>query len=73
MDHLLHRALENKARLEMIYVDEQGRYSQRVIRVVKINTHDFLAFCYTKRAVRLFKKDQVLSVLLLKQGKRFEA
>ncbi|TFB15096.1 hypothetical protein E3U55_12655 [Filobacillus milosensis] len=68
MDQLLIRAKENKQRLEMIYVNEQGEYSQRIIRVMKIYEHYILGFCYTKRAVRQFKKDQILSILPYKKG-----
>ncbi|SEQ61273.1 hypothetical protein [Piscibacillus halophilus] len=73
MEQILQRALEQKQRLEMIYISEQGEYSQRIILLVKNNEYDFLAYCYTKQAVRRFKKDHVLSILPYKKGKRFEA
>ncbi|RPF52164.1 hypothetical protein [Aquisalibacillus elongatus] len=70
MDNLLRRALDNKQKLEMIYLSEKGEYSQRVVRIVEVKEHVFLAFCYTKRAVRRFKKVQVLSILPYKKGKQ---
>ncbi|MGP4072090.1 hypothetical protein ACTWQB_06010 [Piscibacillus sp. B03] len=69
MDSILQRAMNQKQRLEMIYLDRQGDYSQRVVRIVKIDDESFLAYCYTKQAVRRFKKINVLSILPYKKGK----
>ncbi|MFD2639945.1 hypothetical protein [Piscibacillus salipiscarius] len=73
MERILQRALEQKQQLEMIYLDQNGDYSQRIVRVVKIYEDDFLAFCFTKQGVRRFKKIHVLSILPYKKGKRFKA
>ncbi|MFD2924129.1 hypothetical protein [Halobacillus naozhouensis] len=74
MEGVLIRAIEQKQKLEMIYLDADGQMSQRIIRVLGVRNEDILAYCYSRRKVRTFKKVRVLSVApLVLQGRRLEA
>ncbi|WP_281659141.1 hypothetical protein [Halobacillus sp. Cin3] len=69
MDGILKRALDNKQKLELIYIANEGNISQRVIRVVSIKEGTILAYCYTRKTVRSFKLANFLSVHPYMEGK----
>ncbi|GGB58293.1 hypothetical protein F3157_20245 [Virgibacillus dakarensis] len=48
--------------LELIYLDSNNQITQRTIKVLRTNNDTVLAFCYTKRQVRTFKRNNILSV-----------
>ncbi|UOQ95100.1 hypothetical protein MUO14_09300 [Halobacillus shinanisalinarum] len=62
MNGLLNRSAGKKQQLEMIYLDSKGVMSQRIIRVLNVSENDLLAYCYTRRKGRTFKKENILSV-----------
>ncbi|WP_099157255.1 hypothetical protein [Virgibacillus ndiopensis] len=62
MKGLLIRSIDNKEKIEMIYLAADNHISQRIIRVLKINGGMVLAYCYQKKKVRTFKLDNILSV-----------
>lgn len=62
MNEVWRRALEEKQKLELIYMADKGKISQRVIRVVSIKEETVLAYCYTRKTVRSFKLVNILSV-----------
>lgn len=69
MEGLLNRALTEKQKLEMIYIDSEGNMSQRVVRIVDVRNDSILAYCYFRKEVRSFKRDNILSVGLFKDRK----
>ncbi|WP_082234584.1 hypothetical protein [Halobacillus massiliensis] len=73
MENLLIKASEEKIKLEMIYMDSQGELSYRVIRTVKNEEEHILGYCYTKKKVRSFRKDSILSIYPYKPRERKEA
>ncbi len=68
---ILRNAMENSTPVEMIYMSEKGDISQRVITVNEISKSHIKAFCHTKKQVRIFKIDNILSVLPYKPRKKF--
>ncbi|WP_101845778.1 hypothetical protein [Halobacillus sp. Marseille-P3879] len=62
MESQLKKAEKSKEKLEIIYLAADGRISQRVIRVLDCRVATVLAFCYLKREVRSFHKENILSV-----------
>lgn len=73
MDYLIHRSLNEKIKLEMIYMKKDGTATQRVVRVL-VNADDhILAYCFTKREVRRFNKTNILAVLPVKRKKQMGA
>ncbi|WP_188205884.1 hypothetical protein [Alkalibacillus aidingensis] len=73
MGNFFHNSVISKQILEMIYMDIQGQLTQRIIRVVREEEERILAFCYTRRQVRSFKKENILSIYPYRQQKRMEA
>lgn len=51
----------------MIYLSAKGEISQRIIRVERIGMESFLAYCYTKKQIRTFKVNNILSISPLRK------
>ncbi|WP_430787521.1 hypothetical protein VBD025_16680 [Virgibacillus flavescens] len=62
MKNMIMRSIQNKEKLEMIYLSSDNCVSQRVVRVLKLNDDMIMAYCYTKRTIRTFKLENILSV-----------
>ncbi|GGB56936.1 hypothetical protein GCM10011409_38150 [Lentibacillus populi] len=60
--------IEPGNKLEMIYLDSNNQITQRTIKVLRANEDAILAYCYTKRQVRSFKVDNILSFLPKRLG-----
>ncbi|MET3682220.1 putative DNA-binding transcriptional regulator YafY [Alkalibacillus flavidus] len=75
MDHLLKQSIQNRQKLELVYIDEQHRMTQRIVTIIKIDDDRLLAYCFTKRGVRSFQKDNILAIYPARfnQSKRMEA
>ncbi|MFB4212632.1 hypothetical protein ACE1TH_12045 [Shouchella sp. JSM 1781072] len=63
---VLQRALENKGRVTMIYMNANGVISQRVISVLYLKERWFVAYCHSKRQRRVFTYDNILSLNQMK-------
>jgi len=73
MKMLLLRAVETGEKLEMIYMSATGDLTQRVIKVASVNDDSVLAYCYTRRQSRMFKMNNVLSIMPLRKHHRIGA
>ena len=73
MESLLNRSIEQKQKLEMIYLASNGELSQRIFRVIEVKEDGILAYCYSRRQVRTFKKENILSLNPYRSGKKMEA
>lgn len=62
MKKRLMRSIQSKEKIEMIYLSKDNEVSQRMIRVLKINDEMIMAYCYTRRTIRTFKLENILSV-----------
>ncbi|TMN23194.1 WYL domain-containing protein [Lentibacillus cibarius] len=69
MDQLLFRSLQTRKKLEMIYLRVDNRTSYRVIRVLGMHEDRVIAYCFTRKEVRTFKKDMILSIGPVQKGK----
>ena len=70
MKGLLLRAVESYEKLEMIYLSNKGEITQRIIQVEKVGEQSFRAYCYTRKQVRTFKLNNILSIAPLKIHRR---
>lgn len=61
MKGLILRSIEQESQLEIIYMNEKGQISQRIIKVLEMNDTYIKAYCYLRRAKRIFKIDNLLS------------
>ncbi|WP_074733657.1 hypothetical protein [Halobacillus karajensis] len=71
MNGIWRRALEEKQKLELIYMADKGKISQRIIRVVSLIEETVLAYCFTRKTVRSFKLANILSVTPYKERERY--
>ncbi|WP_404451818.1 hypothetical protein LG329_15970 [Virgibacillus necropolis] len=62
MKNMIMRSIQNKEKIEMIYLSEDNQATQRIIRVLKINNEMIIAYCYTRRTIRTFKLENILSI-----------
>lgn len=60
LDGMLRNALETGRKLVIIY-NKDGRITQRKIKVLGVDHHRILAYCYLRNRIRTFKKDSVLA------------
>jgi predicted DNA-binding transcriptional regulator YafY len=58
---LIETALTNQKPIEIIYEDEKGHMTQRIIRVRNVVAGLVVAFCYHRRENRTFRLDGILS------------
>ncbi|MFD9624669.1 hypothetical protein [Peribacillus muralis] len=66
MKYILRKHMEEKAPLEIIYLSEQGKITQRKIQVVEIYPGHIHAFCFLRQTKRTFKLNNILSARLIK-------
>lgn len=67
--NLIKRSLESKHPLEIIYLADNGTFSQRVIEVLNINETHLIGYCRSKKARRMFKVANILSASLYQKIK----
>jgi predicted DNA-binding transcriptional regulator YafY len=63
MKGLLKRAMDEKLPLEMIYISSKNQITKRIILVKEIKGTTIRAYCFLRKQTRLFKVDQILSIL----------
>ena len=62
MTNLINRSFMDKKPIEIIYLNNKGEITQRVIRVTNTSDDSIKAYCYKKKQVRTFKQLNILSV-----------
>lgn len=62
MKNLFLKSMKERLPIEVIYINKQGKISQRIIRVLRYNNDDVKVYCYTKQHICTFKHDNILSV-----------
>ena len=63
MNNLFNRSLREKTKLEVIYIKKNGTTTQRVVRVIAVSEDHILAYCFYKRQVRRFNRENILAAL----------
>lgn len=48
-------------RIEIIYINKEGEFSQRHIRVIVQRDEKLFAYCYTKKKIRTFNIENILA------------
>jgi predicted DNA-binding transcriptional regulator YafY len=51
--------------VEIVYMDRKGSFSQRKIRIISVRGSLVKAYCFTHKAVRLFRSEQILAMVPL--------
>lgn len=67
MNGLLIRAMKENLTLDMIYISASNQITQRKIIVKEIHSSKIRAYCCLRKQTRLFKIDNILSLMPAKQ------
>lgn len=54
-------SMETKQKIVVFYMDGNQQITQRFIRVLKMDDTLVLAYCYYRKSVRTFKRENILS------------
>lgn len=68
MNGLLIRALKENITLEMIYISDSNKITQRKIIIKEIDSSKIRAYCFLRKQTRLFKIVNILSIMPTKQS-----
>ncbi|WP_432665275.1 hypothetical protein R9X47_03275 [Wukongibacter baidiensis] len=63
-DYILRYSLDNRERITIMYI-KGIKITQREIQVKRIEEDSIIAHCYTKNAIRKFKKENILAATML--------
>lgn len=69
MKKLLNWSFEQQKCIDMIYQNDKGQFTQRIIRVIQIQDEHIRAYCYLRKRDRLFKLDNILSVATIQKNR----
>ncbi|WP_047980797.1 hypothetical protein [Ornithinibacillus contaminans] len=61
MKGLFLRSIEKKEKIVIIYMDQYERVTQRYVRVIRMDEHTIMAYCYWRKKIRMFTKQNILS------------
>ncbi|MFY0520580.1 transcriptional regulator [Lysinibacillus sp. UGB7] len=62
MKNSILKAMKHNEIMTMIYVSKNGEITQRKVKILKITHDTFTAYCFTRRAKRIFNFNNVLAV-----------
>lgn len=62
---LFTRAIANKEKIVLLYIDQNNCITQRFVRVLKMKHDSILVFCYYRKKVRTLKLDNILSAAVM--------
>ena len=63
MRNELIKYVKRSSTIRIMYMDDSGNVTKRTVRVLKINSSTFTAFCYLRGSRRTFKIDNLLAVV----------
>jgi predicted DNA-binding transcriptional regulator YafY len=66
-------SLEEQRCIDMIYINNNGEITQRMIKVLEIQEKHIKAFCFMRKGKRTFKKENVLSVSVIRSNRKVGA
>jgi len=68
MNGLLEQSYNENLPVEMIYLAANNQITQRRVIVKELHDRYFKAYCFLRKADRLFKKENILSVMPVKSN-----
>lgn len=63
----LQRFMKHNQAVEIIYLDRHGRTTKRKLRIQAIEGRRVKAYCFTRRAYRVFMLERILAVALAQE------
>lgn len=73
MNRTLQMSLEEEKCIDMIYMNKCGELTQRIIKVLEINEDHIKAFCFLRKEKRTFRKENILSVFMIRSQRKVGA
>lgn len=67
MKQLLHRSMDENMSLEMIYLGNDGKVTQRIIKVLEIHPDYIKAYCFLRHKKRTFRLSNILSIDMIRR------
>jgi len=64
------KAMQRQQIVSMMYISQSGAITKRRIKIIKLASDSFTAFCFTRWAKRTFLINNVLAILPAARGKR---
>ncbi len=58
--------------VEMIYMSEKGIVTKRIVSIHQFNDETVMGYCHLRKAVRTFKRSNILSALPVKRSSKRE-
>ncbi|GAE32464.1 WYL domain-containing protein [Halalkalibacter hemicellulosilyticus] len=72
MKGLLQRAAQSKEKVQIVYLTDEGKMSQRYVSVIKVNETHLVCYCHYKKQRRMFKLENILAAdVYRKRAKAF--
>lgn len=65
MNYIIRKHMDEEIPMEIIYLSENGKITQRRIEVLEVYPGYIRAFCFLRRTKRTFKMDNILSARLI--------
>lgn len=63
-EYIFKRALDNHEIISIMY-QKGNEFTQRKIKIIKIEGNDIEAYCYLRHQIRHFKKENILAAMHL--------
>ncbi|MGG0663299.1 transcriptional regulator [Viridibacillus arvi] len=63
MKEQLIKAMQRNQLVDLMYISKSGEISKRRVKVIKITSDSFQAYCFLKNAKRTFILDNVLAAI----------
>jgi predicted DNA-binding transcriptional regulator YafY len=54
--------------VELIYIDQSGKLSQRHVKVIEHNSKRLISYCYNRKKFRSFKSENILGIRKVKSA-----
>ncbi|WP_096274538.1 hypothetical protein [Paucisalibacillus globulus] len=61
MKSIFQHSINTKQKIVIYYIDSSNNLTERIIRVIKMNEEQIVAYCYWRKKIRTFKIENVLS------------
>lgn len=67
MNGIFKRALLNRQKVTVMYMDENNRITMRDVKVFKMNDEYLFVYCYYRKKIRMLKMENILSAEVVKE------
>jgi predicted DNA-binding transcriptional regulator YafY len=67
MKSIFQHSIKTKQKNLIFYIDSSNNLTERIIRVIKMNEEQIVAYCYWRKKIRTFKIENILSAGAVKK------